>query len=350
MATTPDTHAPAPSGATTPRVRVAAPSDAPDATRRLGERLAALHRAGDLDVPLPGSGGTWERWCRLAEVAATDLSLGRLVEGHLDAVAIRREAGLTTGSGLSGVFAARGPGSTVEAVPTADGWTLSGTRRYASGARVLDRALVDTESPEGSQLFEVDLRAEGIRVVPDSWQAVGMAATDTITLTFHDVAVPSDARVGGPGFYTQRPGFGHGGAGVAACWWGGALGIVRALVDGAADRAGGERRSHAVAAALAVRDLGTVLRAAARDLDADPGDAERAHERACRVRWTTEQRCQEILSHAWAAGGTAVVAVDGAHAARLVDLATYLTQFGGSATLDVVDPRRLVAGLPGSAP
>ena len=45
-------------------------------------------RSGRLDLPLPGSGWTRERWAALAALAEEDLSLARLAEGHSDAVAI----------------------------------------------------------------------------------------------------------------------------------------------------------------------------------------------------------------------------------------------------------------------
>ena len=50
-------------------------------------------RSGRLDLPLPGSGWTRERWAALADLAEEDLSLARLAEGHADAVAILAELG-----------------------------------------------------------------------------------------------------------------------------------------------------------------------------------------------------------------------------------------------------------------
>ena len=50
-------------------------------------------RSGALDLPLPGGGATATRWNRLAELAETDVTAGRLAEAHLDAVAILAELG-----------------------------------------------------------------------------------------------------------------------------------------------------------------------------------------------------------------------------------------------------------------
>ena len=49
-----------------------------DLSRSLTRRLDA----GDGQLPLPGSGQTLQRWQTLADVAAEDLALAKLFEGH----------------------------------------------------------------------------------------------------------------------------------------------------------------------------------------------------------------------------------------------------------------------------
>ena len=49
--------------------------------------------SGRLNLPMPGSGRTRERWAALADLAEQDLSLARLAEGHVDALAILAELG-----------------------------------------------------------------------------------------------------------------------------------------------------------------------------------------------------------------------------------------------------------------
>ena len=61
-------------------------------------------------VPKPGSGNTPARFAALANWATRDLSLARLVEGHVDALAILEEAGCEPDSEATyGVWAARQP-------------------------------------------------------------------------------------------------------------------------------------------------------------------------------------------------------------------------------------------------
>ena len=47
--------------------------------------------AGELDLPLPGSGQTANRWRKLAAFAEIDVVAGRLAEAHADATAILAE-------------------------------------------------------------------------------------------------------------------------------------------------------------------------------------------------------------------------------------------------------------------
>lgn len=63
--------------------------------------LAHLVDAGIARLPLPGAGRSLSRWRVLAQVAAHDLSLAKLFEGHTDALAILAE--LNADSGAAGV-------------------------------------------------------------------------------------------------------------------------------------------------------------------------------------------------------------------------------------------------------
>ena len=78
-------------------------------------------------------------------------------------------------------------------------------------------ALVTAAAPDGTRLFTVSTRE--LVPVTGTWPATGMAASDTLDVEF--TGIPAEP-VGEPGGYTGRPGFAHGGAGVAACWYGGA--------------------------------------------------------------------------------------------------------------------------------
>ncbi|MGI8532659.1 MAG: hypothetical protein ACR2KN_06610 [Geodermatophilaceae bacterium] len=213
----------------------------------------------------------------------------------------------------------------VEAVEDESGWRLTGTKAWCSGAHTCTHALVTAHTGPDRRLFAVALDAEHAVPVEDSWLAVGMAGSDSGSVTFSGApAVP----VGEPGRYVDRPGFWHGAIGVAACWYGGAAGVADTLLGQA--RAG-RREPHALAhlgaADTALHAAGTVLRAAADGIDADPFDrAGTGRVRAMRARAGVEAACTEVLARVGRATGAVPLAADRAHARRVADLTVFLRQ------------------------
>ncbi|RPH46818.1 MAG: hypothetical protein EHM87_00385, partial [Burkholderiales bacterium] len=262
-------------GPADPAHRVAPePRDTPgrvvDAARR---RLA---RHGPL--PLPGRGATLARWRILAEVGGEDLSVAKVFESHADAVAILAELDAdqaVSADALWAVWAAEAPdavlrvdagGAEQDAPPHAAPGTvrLDGSKAWCSAATGVTHALVTARRADGSrQLCAVALRAPGVATEVGDWAAVGMAGTASATVRFEAVRARA---VGAPDAYLSRPGFWHGGAGVAACWYGAAraLGLaLHAAVRAAHAGTAGDVRRGADGAAAAPRDERAVLRSLA---------------------------------------------------------------------------------------
>ncbi len=291
---------------------------------------AEISRAPEL--PRPGSGRTPARMEALAAVAGRDLSVGRLYEGHTDAMAILAEAGRAPAApGVAyGVWAARSPRDPTTARPRAAGWVLS-------GFGIIGRALVSADAPDGYRLFDVDLAAGGITAVDGSWPAVGMAGSASLTVTFDSTPVGALGAVGAPGFYTGRPGFWFGAVGVAACWYGGAVGLVGRLVDRFPTTANEHALSELGRCIARVTAMHAVLEAATRAIDADPADTTgRARYRALAVREAVHGHCVEILAHAAGAGGARVLGHDADQARRAADLYVYLSQHHSGADAAVI--------------
>jgi alkylation response protein AidB-like acyl-CoA dehydrogenase len=281
--------------------------------------------SGRLDLPLPGAGNTGERWAVLADLAGEDLSLARLAEGHADALAILSELGAAPPPPGTrwGVWAAQPPGTGLTARRAGDGWRLDGTKQYCSGARSCTDALVTATAPDGDRLFAVSTR--NLWPVRGSWPATGMAASDTLDVRFADIAAEP---LGGPGRYISRPGFAHGGAGVAACWYGGARAIGMTLRAAAADRdVGPHALAHLGAVDIALHAAKTVLDVAAAEIDADPEDHRGGGRlRALRVRALVEAVSTEVMHRVGRALGAAPLCRDEAHSRRVADLTVYLRQ------------------------
>jgi alkylation response protein AidB-like acyl-CoA dehydrogenase len=284
-------------------------------------------------LPLPGEGDTWARFEPLARWAAQDLSLGRLVEGHADAMAILAEAGMqpVAPGATYGVWAARSSRSGTTARLEADGWHLAGTKPFCSGSGLLQRALVTADTADGYRLFDIDVAQQVVSAQTDSWQAVGMADSQSETLDFGGPPIPLHGAVGGPGFYLERPGFWFGAIGVAACWYGGAAGLVEHLgctLDPSSSDLVLVDFGHAIAHVESMRH---VLKDAATEIDADPTDRKgRARMRAHVARHAVHHGALQVLEHVAAAGGARPLCHHRDQGQRAADLYVYLAQQHGA--------------------
>ncbi|MFJ9346540.1 acyl-CoA dehydrogenase [Streptomyces sp. NPDC101237] len=307
-----------------------------EARTEASDRFAAVVGsldAGTMEFPVPGSGRTAVRLAALQTIAEEDLCLARLVEGHVDALAILAELGgpAPRAGQRWGVWAAEPPGTTLEASRSGTGWTLDGVKPYCSGARSCTHALVTARVADGRRLFAVAVDPRSCVPVEGSWQAVGMAGSDTPGVRFD--RVPATA-VGETEAYVRRPGFQHGGIGVAACWYGGAVAVARTLRRAATRRPDPHADAHLGAVDIQLHAAAAVLRQAAADIDADPTDRTGdARVRSLRVRAFVESVCTEVLTRVGRATGAGPLCHDLRHARNVADLTVYLRQHHGERDL-----------------
>ena len=322
-------------------------SIAPILDRRSGavpaaQRLRRMHDAGDLDLPAPGTGRTAARWAQLLAWGRDDLPVARLAEGHTDALGILAEAGVPAVPGaLYGVWAARSGGTGAELDGDPGGRTLRGTVRFCSGAHGLDRALVVAATPSGSRLLDLDLADPAVRPVDGTWQAPGMRDSDTVDVQLGDIPVAEADLMGPPGWYTERPGFWWGGAGVAAVWLGGALGVLDALRTRLGSGADPFQLAHLGALHAATEAARALLAATAAAIDADPADAHRTA--VWTLRSAVERAGRDVLETVPRAAGVAELTRTPL-GQRLADLGMYLRQHHGERDLAALGEAILDAG------
>ena len=303
-----------------PRNRPAADSVPAELARSLARRL----NAGDGQLPLPGSGRTLQRWQALADVAAEDLALAKLFEGHTDALAIMAELGgaVAAPGSVWGTWAAEPPTARLELHRTADGARLTGRKAWCSGAGIVTDAVVTAWDRGGAQcLAAVSVGQPAVTVTTEGWHAVGMGRAASGDVLFDHAPA---AEIGEPGQYTARPGFWQGGCGIAACWYGGALPLAAAVADLVARRDDPHAAAHLGAIDAALSPVRTLLAETAAWIDAHPGVPPRLQ--ALRARAAAEEAAGAVLSHAGRALGAGPLCRDMSIARRFADLPVYVRQ------------------------
>lgn len=167
----------------------------------------------------------------LYETGRRDLPLGRLLEGHVDAVQIVQRYGsarqierlrhaLRNGAML-GVWNAALPGEPLRLT----GHALNGGKSYASGAGVLTHALVTAETEGGAQLLLLDLGRTVPAIDRDWWQVTGMQRSETHRVRWSNAAIGDNDRIGAPDLYAGEPFFSGGALRFVAVHAGGIAGI-----------------------------------------------------------------------------------------------------------------------------
>lgn len=305
------------------------------ARRGRGDVQAGLRLARDMGavLPPPGGGDTASLWSALATIAAADLTIARVVEPHVDALAILAQSPdpadlerIDAGDDSTwGVFAAEGPGQRLEARHTGDRWALDGVKPWCSLAADVSHAVVTAWTPSGTRrAFAVALDAIGVEVEPVPWPARGLRAVASGPVRFDGAsAVP----VGEDEWYLRRPGFAWGGMGVAACWYGGAVGVARALAAKARERQPDQvALMHLGAVDEALYAARCVLVDAARRIDVAQADGPAGAIAALRVRARVADCVEDVLTRVGHALGPAPLCFSEDHTARVADLQVYVRQ------------------------
>ena len=207
--------------------------------------IGELHRHGLLHAPFTVASGGCDLGSPpsdpillfevLAIIGQGSLALGRLYEGHVNAIKLVRLYGSAANSALlraeadagrlTGVWMAEDATSLrLEARPDAP--QLLGRKILASGAGHIHRPLVAAKSANEAQMM-LPLVSDASRADTASWTAAGMKATATGSVDFSGVSITADELVGRPGDYLRSPYFRGGAWRVMAVQFGG----LRALLE-----------------------------------------------------------------------------------------------------------------------
>jgi alkylation response protein AidB-like acyl-CoA dehydrogenase len=193
------------------------------------EDVAELARVGLLAAPVPrrdGGAGLGEEAdgsilrAVLTHIGAGSLALGRVYEGHVNAVQLvaRYASGEARNNLLAdaaqghlfGVWNTEPPGQGLKIDSTEGTPVLRGVKTFASGAGFVTRALVTAQpAAPGSQMIVVALEP-GERADLSAWRAQGMRASATGTVDFTGLGADRFTPVGAPDDYQAQPHFSGG--------------------------------------------------------------------------------------------------------------------------------------------
>jgi hypothetical protein len=270
---------------------------------------------------------------KLYETGRRDLPLGRLLEGHVDAVQIVQRYGsgpqvarlrhaLAQGATL-GVWNAALPGEPLQL----EGGRLNGGKTYASGAGVLTHALVTTDSDGSTQLLLLDLEQAVPAIDRDWWRVTGMQRSETHKVRWDDAIIHAEDRIGSADLYAREPYFSGGALRFVAVHAGGVAG----LCDRARDHlvATGRADDPFQAARLAelfwlAQGAAAIVRRTAVQWFAADGEARLAQVAAARL--AVADAASRSISLAQEAVGLAGQFLTHPLSAMLTDLAVYLRQ------------------------
>jgi alkylation response protein AidB-like acyl-CoA dehydrogenase len=183
-------------------------------------------------------------------------------------------------------------------------------------------------------LVAIALNQPCVTITREGWSAVGMARTVSVDVIFEQA---EGHLVGSPRAYLTRPGFWHGGGGIASCWYGAASAIgeiTRRNLQAKGAKADPHQLAHLGAMEVALAATKALLRETAQWIDTHPTlDARR---QALRARLSAEASAVEVMSCAGRALGAGPLCKD-AHLARLMaDLPVFLRQSHAEKDLTVL--------------
>lgn len=272
------------------------------------------------NLPHPASGHTYQRWQLFGQIAGVDLSLAKLFESHCDALSILNELGYPQeiDNKTWAVWAADGGLAPLQV--TND--LCNGIKPWCSGAEFIQKALMSYKDQQGqAQLCIADLSHPSITTDLNHWQAVGMHATQTAQVTFKNTPVQS---VGEPNSYLKRPGFWHGAAGVAACWYGAAVRLAGYLQESCQANPNPYKKLYLGEVAQQLEITKQYFQYVAELIDHEP---KLIHEREVRIlRAQTEQCCLSVIERVGKALGARPFCEDATFAQLMADLPVFIRQ------------------------
>nr|WP_199316417.1 acyl-CoA dehydrogenase family protein [Chroococcidiopsis sp. [FACHB-1243]] len=191
------------------------------------KEFESIAQAGLLAAPLPpelgglglgiDSSRTWETLQLLKQIGRGNLAVGRIYEGHVNALQLIQTFGTKAQieayasdardrHKIFGVWNAEASDG-VKIFPMGDGkYQLQGSKTFASGSGYVERPFASGALPDGSwQMCIVPMEEVATVSDPAWWQPSGMRATASFKVDFSGVELDAGVLIGKPGDYYRQP-------------------------------------------------------------------------------------------------------------------------------------------------
>lgn len=211
----------------------------------------ALNSEGYLikNIPTAYGGSSWGLGQKtpqllqlLTEIGCRDLSVGRLYEGHINALNLMYLYGdsaqkeqyyqdVLDGKRF-GIWNTDAPKNPVKLVENGSEDALFGLKLFCSGGLHMQRPIITATTASGPQMIIIHSEElDDLREDASSWNPLGMKASYSVTIDFSTYVPKSIQLLGAPGDYSTQPHFSTGAIRFAAVQLGGAKALAQCALD-----------------------------------------------------------------------------------------------------------------------
>ncbi len=279
--------------------------------------IELLHSMGLMAINVPSQyGGKGLGWNQgnikiletLKTIGSHDLSLGRIYEGHLNALLLidrfgtprqKREYFQQAISGyIFGIWNSEFPTEPLKFRPSKDGYELEGAKVFCSGATNIHRPIVTADGPEGSRMVVLSMDEYDLRGDMTYWNPMGMKSSVSCRFDFPGIKFGQDQLLGDAYDYVSEPDFTGGAARFAAVQLGGAEAAIRTTVQhlDKMDRTGAPEQIARLAKLAILRETGNLwLQYCGRAMDSRYTDPTGCMHQSNMFRSVTREICEEVL-------------------------------------------------------
>jgi len=244
----------------------------------------------------------------LMRIGAYDLSLGRIYEGHLNALLLIERFGNpeqkekyfaeAVSGKLFGIWNSELPSERLTYKSCSRGYELKGAKVFCSGATHIHRPIVTAEGSDGNYMVILHMNEYNLIEDYSYWQPLGMKASVSCRFDLTACKFSKKQFLGDSYAYVREPDFSGGSVRFAAVQLGGAEAIVRATVRHlkAMNRTDAPEQRTRLGRLSILMETGRLwLKGAGKAMDERHDDPETCVHYSNMVRTLVREICEEVM-------------------------------------------------------